>query len=121
MVDLREAAREELRARTGALSGDSTPAVWVAAFNESLAATERRATAAAASRAAAWRWPPLECAGMEGTLPADWHNPAVQASICQALRNLRLPVYPRPGAHEGVHSSVGAPVNVALIAPLKAP
>lgn len=102
-VELCDAARHELRASTGLLSGASTPAAWVAAFNESLAATEQLATAAAASPAATWRWPPPECGGREGTLPADWHDPAVQASICQALRNLRLPVFPRLGAHEGAH------------------
>ena len=101
---MRDAARQELRARTGVLSGaSSTPAAWVAAFNESLAATEQLAAAAAASSAAAWRWPPPECAGREGTLPADWHDPAVQASTRQALRNLRLPVFPRLGADEGAH------------------
>lgn len=100
---MREAVREELRARTVALNGlASTPACWVAAFNEALAATEQLTAAAAASPAAAWRWPPPQCAQGEGTLPTDWHHPAVQASMQQVLRDLRLPLFPRVGPHEGM-------------------
>lgn len=77
------------------------PASWVAAFNDSLAAAEELASAAASSEAATWRWPPPELARAEGTLPADWHDPAVQASSQQALRSLRLPHLPRLSVDEG--------------------
>ena len=99
---MREAVRQELRAKTAMLNGALPPACWVAAFNEALAATEQLTVAAAASPSAAWRWPPPQCARREGTLPADWHHPAVQASMHQALRELRLPLFPHVGPHEGM-------------------
>ena len=95
-----ELVREELAGRSAAT--DAPPGQLVEAFNSALAAAEARITAAAASPAAAWAWPPAEAADCTHGVrfPPGWHLPAAHSRLQHALRSLRLPPFPQITAGE---------------------